>query len=231
LDPDPIDVLGAVVPKGGALITGTIRVTPPGVQPWHVSNGLVVLDDRGRQVAAYDKVHLVPFGEYQPLRRYVPASWTLAGEVDFTSGPGLETLVVPGTPPMGPLICYEAIFPGAVAAPDARPGWLVNVTNDAWYGRTLGPYQHFAAARMRAVEEGLPLVRAANNGISAVVDGYGRVLAALGLDETGVVDAALPRKVTGTTLYGRFGDTMFGLLALGLLVGAALSERRRGSAE
>src|SRR5206468_3544176 len=122
-------------------------------------------------------------------RRLVPASWTLVGAVDFSTGPGAATLAVPGAPPIGPLICYEAIFPGAVVNGSERPGWLVNVTNDAWYGRSTGPYQHFASARMRTIEEGLPLVRAANNGISAVVDSYGRVRASLSLDETGIVDS------------------------------------------
>ncbi len=225
-DPQPLDGLAEAVPPGGALIFGAIRVTPPGAQPWQVWNGLVVLDDRGRQVSAYDKAHLVPFGEYQPLRRLVPASWTLVGEVDLSTGPGPTRLAIPGAPPAGPLICYEAIFPGAVVNASERPDWLVNLTNDAWYGRTAGPYQHFAAARMRSLEEGLPLVRAANNGISAVVDSYGRVRARLGLDETGVLDAPLPQALRTKPLYARLGDTICGVLALSLLMVAAWTERR-----
>ena len=109
---------------------------------------------------------------------------------------------------MGPLICYEAIFPGAVIEPSTRPGWLVNVTNDAWYGDTPGPYQHFLEASVRAVEEGLPLVRAANSGISAVVDSHGRTVASLPLGRTGVLDSGLPAALA-PTLYARFGDLMF----------------------
>jgi apolipoprotein N-acyltransferase len=119
----------------------------------------------------------------------------------------MRTLTAPGAPPFGPLICYEAIFPSAVLAPGERPRWLVNVTNDAWYGNTPGPYQHFLQARVRAVEEGLPLVRAANSGISAIVDGYGRIVASLPLDAVGVIDATLPT-VLATTLYARFGDLL-----------------------
>jgi hypothetical protein len=108
------------------------------------------------------------------------------GSMDFSAGPGPRTLRLPGLPPVGPLICYEAIFPGAVVDPQDRPDWLLNLTNDGWYGISSGPYQHFASARLRAVEEGVPLVRAANTGISGVVDAYGRVTARLGLGETGV---------------------------------------------
>jgi apolipoprotein N-acyltransferase len=220
-DPRPLALLADAVPRGGALITGAVRVTAPGVTPWQAWNGLIVLDDAGRQAAAYDKHHLVPFGEYQPLRRLMPASWTLVGDVDLSTGPGPETLAIPGAPAAGALICYEAIFPGAVIDERARPAWLINVTNDAWYGRSTGPYQHFASARLRAIEEGVPLARAANNGISAVVDAYGRIRARLGLEETGVVDSALPKAVTGLNLYARFGDTTFGMLALCVLGAAA----------
>jgi apolipoprotein N-acyltransferase len=224
-DPPPILPLAGSVPRGGALVTGAVRVTAQGVTPWQVSNGLIVLDDTGRQAAAYDKEHLVPFGEYQPLRRLMPASWTLVGDVDFSTGPGPETLNIPGAPPAGALICYEAIFPGAVIDRRTRPAWLINVTNDAWYGRSTGPYQHFASARLRAIEEGVPLARAANNGISAVVDAYGRIRARLGLGETGVVDSPLPKAVTEMTLYARFGDTTFGMLALCVLLAAVWTGR------
>ncbi len=107
---------------------------------------------------------------------------------------------------MSPLICYEVIFPGQVVAPGQRPGWILNVTNDAWFGVSSGPYQHFASARLRAVEEGLPLVRAANSGISAVIDAYGRVIARLGLGRVGIIDAPRPRPTQEKTPFGQLGN-------------------------
>ena len=132
---------------------------------------------------------------------------------------------MPGLPALSPLICYEVIFPGRVVAPGGRPGWLLNLTNDAWFGSSLGPYQHFASARMRAVEEGLPLVRVANTGISALVDGYGRVVARLGLNQVGVLDVALPRPLSGITLYAEFGNWTVAFLVLAG-AGVALILRR-----
>ncbi len=176
-------------------------------------------------VGVYDKFHLVPFGEYMPWRRYIGIDKIDQGSVDFSTGPGPVTLALPGLPKLSPLICYEVIFPGAVLDRADRPGWILNLTNDAWFGITSGPYQHFAAARMRAVEEGLALVRVANNGISGVVDPYGRVSAILGLGRRGVIDADLPRAIE-PTLYARWGD--LATLALGLVVLAlALLAQRR----
>jgi apolipoprotein N-acyltransferase len=140
---------------------------------------------------AVDKTHLVPFGEYMPLRGLVPVR-LVQGTADFASGGGLRAVRLPGVPSFAGLICYEVIFPGAVT-PAERPGFLVNITNDAWFGISAGPWQHLAAARMRAVEEGLPLVRAAQTGVSAVLDARGRTVAMMGLAETGVVVAPLPR--------------------------------------
>ena len=122
----------------------------------------------------YDKWHLVPFGEYIP--DWLPLPIMVMPGNGFAAGPGPRTLHVPGLPPFGALICYEAIFPGEIVDRDDRPAWLVNVTNDAWFGNSTGPRQHLAAARMRAVEEGLPLLRAANTGISAAFDAHGHEL-------------------------------------------------------
>ena len=99
----------------------------------------------------------MPFGEYVPLRNVLPLRKITPGSVDFSAGSGPRTLTLPGLPAVAPLVCYEAIFPGAIVQPEKRPGWIVNITNDAWYGVTSGPFQHFAIARVRAVEEGLPL--------------------------------------------------------------------------
>ncbi len=209
--------LATIVPHGGYLITGALRANPPPGPIEEVWNSIEALDDRGAIVAHYDKAHLVPFGEYVPLRPWLPFKKITAGTMDLSAGPGPRTIALPGLPPFAALICYEAIFPGAIVDKSDRPAWMLNVTNDAWYGRTSGPYQHFAIARTRAVEEGLPLVRVANNGISAVVDAAGRVLARTRLDAVGNVDAALPGPAAPTP-YSRAGDWM--LLAL-LLIGAA----------
>jgi apolipoprotein N-acyltransferase len=222
-------VVAAAAPPGGVLILGTDRATPPGDAPVRIWNSIVALDAEARVVAHYDKVHLVPFGEYQPLRRLLHFDKLVPGQLDFSPGPGLRTLRIAGLPPFSPLVCYEIIFPGEVLVADDRPRWLLNLTNDAWFGRTAGPYQHFAAARLRAVEEGLPVVRAANTGISAVIDSYGRIEARLGLGAKGVVDAALPPPFAGLTPYARWGDWIYFLLAVVLLamsLGVGWSRRK-----
>ncbi|HEV2551395.1 MAG TPA: apolipoprotein N-acyltransferase [Stellaceae bacterium] len=223
--PNIRQAIAAVVPRGGLLITGAERAEPAqGWPPLHVWNSVVALDDKGAIVGTYDKAHLVPFGEYVPLRGLLPMEKIAPSIGDFSRGPGPRTLSVPGLPAVSPLICYEAIFPGAVTDPQHRPHWLLNVTNDAWYGRTPGPLQHLASARTRAVEEGLPLMRAANNGISAAIDPYGRVLARLDLDAVGVLDEPLPRDVAGT-VYAQFGDSTYLALALLFLASIALLTR------
>jgi apolipoprotein N-acyltransferase len=229
---DERQAIAAVIPKGGLLLTGAERAEPlQGWPPLHVWNSLVVLNDAGDIIATYDKAHLVPFGEYMPLRSILPIDKIVPSIGDFSTGPGPRTLDLRGVPPVSPLICYEAIFPGAVIDAAARPQWLLNVTNDAWYGFTSGPFQHLAIARVRAVEEGLPLIRAANNGISAVVDPYGRLVKRLALDSVGVLDSTLPRALS-PTLYEHVRDMAFLVLALSFLAIAAiltLIGGRRGS--
>ena len=220
-EPELLRILGQIVPAGGLLLTGAVRTEPSQGRPFQVWNSFHAIDDGGRVIATYDKVHLVPFGEYVPLRNILPLDKITPGGSDFSAGPGPRTLVVAGLPPVSPSICYEAIFPGAlVAASEPRALWLLNVTNDAWFGRSAGPHQHFASARLRAIEQGLPLVRAANTGISAVVDPYGRVVAQLALGQEGVLDSPLPAALP-LTPYARLGD--FALLivlaaALGLIL-------------
>jgi len=194
-------LIARAVPPGGSLITGAPRGSS--AQVW---NSIFALDGRGQILATYDKHHLVPFGEYVPFRSFLPVEKLAPGNIDFTPGPGPARFSIPGLPVASPLVCYEVIFPGQVVAPGARPAWLLNVTNDAWFGTSLGPYQHFASARMRTVEEGLPLVRAANTGITAVVDGYGRLIGHLGLNEIDVLDADLPQPTASIPLYAKIGN-------------------------
>ncbi|EDP62203.1 Apolipoprotein N-acyltransferase [alpha proteobacterium BAL199] len=218
----PLTGLANVIPPGGTLLFGA-----PREQDGRVYNSVLALTGDGTTVRwAYDKAHLVPFGEYVPLREILPIEPLAQGARDFTPGAGPQTLELPGAPPVSPLVCYEVIFPNAVTDPDRRPGWLLNLTNDSWYGRSSGPYQHQAITRMRAVEEGLPIVRAANTGISFVADPYGRTLAELSLGVTGSLDAPLPRALA-PTVYSRSGDTIFLVVVAVLLAAAGIQSRRR----
>ena len=171
-------------------------------------NAAFMLGPNGETSGVYHKMHLVPFGEYVPLHSIVGLTKLTVGDTDFSPGPGPHSLKLAGLPPAGPLICYEAIFSGQVVQPDDRPEWLLNITNDAWFGISSGPYQHFASAQIRAVEEGLPLVRVANTGISGVVDAYGRVKARLGLGREGIVDATLPVPISSLTPFARWGNSI-----------------------
>lgn len=229
--PGLIKALAGAVPPGGLIIVGAPRTTPPGVTPERVWNSLHAIDSKGRIRGTYDKFHLVPFGEYVPLRGLLPAGLfgkLTAGRRDFSSGPGLRTLELPGLPPVSPLICYEVIFPGQVVDRKGRPQWILNLTNDAWFGRTAGPYQHFAAARLRAVEEGLPLVRVANTGISGVIDGYGRVVKQLGLGQVGVLDSPLPASLDERTPFSRYGGWITVLTLIFSLAGGFLLTPHKG---
>ena len=213
--PDASVELAELLPVGTTLFAGAARAAPagPGAQS-DVFNSIFVIDHQGEVLDAYDKVHLVPFGEYLPFQEVLEGIGLrqLAGSLGgFAAGSHLRTLDFAGVPRLASLICYEIIFPGAVTEIGNRPDWILNVTNDAWFGDTPGPRQHFLQARLRAVEEGLPLVRAANSGISAIVDGNGRVIASLGVDQAGVVDGNLPASLPAT-FYGRFGDLTFWIL-------------------
>ncbi len=204
----------------GRLMLGIRRVDG---ERWY--NSLAVLNPDGSAAAVYDKHHLVPFGEYIPLAKIlgrlgIPALATLT-QSGFSAGDGPHLIAANGVPPFVPLICYEAIFPGALAAPEGRAEWLVQVTNDAWFGDASGPYQHLAQARARAIEQGLPLARAANTGISAMIDPFGRVTGSLPLDEAGHLDAVLPGPLPPTP-YVRLGDWP-ALLAIAAILGLTAS--------
>ncbi len=209
--------MARLVPATGAVITGTPRLgAADGAGQAPVHNSVAVIDGDGGVPAIYDKAHLVPFGEYLPFPEIFAAAGLKKLTVDlgsFAAGPGPKTLTAPGLPPFSPLICYEVIFPGSVVDAANRPAWLLNVTNDAWFGDTSGPQQHLAQARMRAVEQGLPLIRAANTGISGVFDAYGRGMGRLALNHQGIIDSALPQALPAT-IYARQGDFIYGGIML-----------------
>jgi len=222
-------VAGEAMGEGTILITGALRIEREPGDVLHFYNSLHVMDSQGVLIGTYDKFHLVPFGEYLPFRPLLASLGfrSLVDErFDYLPGPGARTLTVPGAPDIGPLICYEAIFPGEVVDPRRRPGWLVNVTDDSWFGDSTGPRQHLGQAQARAIEEGLPLVRAANTGISAVIDPYGRILSRLDLNSTGVIDTPLPRAL-GPTIYTYVRDWPFLILVFAVLAWAAGTARAR----
>ncbi|MEP9350157.1 apolipoprotein N-acyltransferase [Xanthobacter sp. KR7-225] len=196
-EPWAAEAIAAALPPNVTLVTGAVRYdTPPKGQVSPFFNAIRVIDHQGQVLASADKVHLVPFGEYLPFQsalEEIGFEQLTRVRGGFSSGSVFEALAVPGLPPASPLVCYEIIFPGKVIPEGPRPGLLLNVTNDGWFGNTPGPYQHFAQARLRAVEEGLPLVRAANTGISAIVDPLGRIVAGSRLGEEALVDGWLPQ--------------------------------------
>ncbi len=189
--------------QGATLISGALREVDE--KKSSVANSILIIDDLGYVKGVYDKSHLVPFGEYMPLKEYLPLEKIVPLTGEFQAGKGPATYFISKAPPVGLSVCYEIIFPKQVVNKKRRPSWIVNVANDAWYGISSGPYQHLAAAQQRAVEEGLPVVRSTNNGISAVITPYGKVEAFLPLGTEGVLDADLPRALS-VTFYGRYGD-------------------------
>jgi apolipoprotein N-acyltransferase len=191
-------------------------------------NSIYLIDHDGSVLSVYDKLHLVPFGEFLPFQDWMEKlGFVQLTKVQggFIPGTRRRTMEVPNAPRVLPLICYEAIFPGDVASGDDRPGWIVNLTNDGWFGISTGPYQHLQQARLRAIEQGLPLVRAANTGISAVIDPLGRIVARLGLGQEGVLDSALPSAIP-PTIYARSGDLPAALI---VAVGFVVVIRRRAT--
>jgi apolipoprotein N-acyltransferase len=222
--PDAMAQIAALLPERAVLITGAVRQASPSPSGHtRAYNSIYAIDPNGSIRGIYDKVHLVPFGEYLPFQRTLESLGLqqltkVAG--GFLAGERRRSLELPGAPKMLPLICYEAIFPGSAVPRDERPGWIVNVTNDGWFGISSGPYQHFQQARVLAIAEGLPLVRAANTGISAVIDPLGRVLRALPLGAVGVLDAELPRAIAPTLFvtYGNYVLILFMVVSL-LMVG------------
>jgi apolipoprotein N-acyltransferase len=188
----------------GILLTGVVRLEGKG-ETLRLYNSFAAINPNGEIITHYDKHQLVPFGEFVPLRSVLPLDKITPGNIDFSRGPGAQTIRIAGLPAFSPLICYEVIFPWMAVDPKDRPDWIVNVTNDGWYGDSPGPYQHFVMARMRAIEQGLPLARAANNGISAVIDPFGRKVTELPLNGKGNIQTNLPLPLP-PTLYNKVGE-------------------------
>lgn len=212
-----LDAAGTLLPDNTVLLTGTQRVVPG--SPNRYFNSFAAISGTGQVLGIYDKAHLVPFGEYLPFFRLLGAlgiSQLTGSNGGFSAGAGVRTLDIPGVPKFGPLICYEAIFPAEVLQSGARPRWLVNVTDDSWFGPWAGPHQHLGIAQVRAVEEGLSIARAANTGVSAIIDPYGRITARLDLNRSGVVDGSIAKPLE-STLYSFAGDGIFAMMMLALV--------------
>jgi apolipoprotein N-acyltransferase len=225
---DAMAEIAELLPKGTVLITGSVRAPdlPPGRPITRAYNSIYVIDHDGSVLAVYDKLHLVPFGEFLPfqdLMEKLGFEQLTRVRGGFIAGTVRHALPVPGVPSALPLICYEAIFPDEIGARNERPGWIVNLTNDGWFGNSTGPYQHLEQARMRAIELGLPLVRSANTGVSAVIDPVGRTTASLGLGSEGGLDATQPAAIA-PTVYARVGDAP-AVLLVALAVIVALRRR------
>ncbi|MHB2266677.1 apolipoprotein N-acyltransferase [Aliihoeflea sp. PC F10.4] len=227
--PDALAALGDTIEEGQRLLAGIVRAEAGGGGSAAYYNSIVVIDSSGEIVDAFDKVHLVPFGEYLPFQGVLSRFGLrqLAQNVGgFSAGTTRRPLDLGNGIGGLPFICYEVIFPGVAARGETSARIIVNVTNDAWFGDTPGPYQHFRQAQFRAIEAGLPLVRAANNGISAAVDGYGRVIDGLALDAVGVLDVEIPFVQANTLIPPVSVRISAGFVVFVLIGGAIVCHRR-----
>ena len=229
-EPEAMAQIAALLPQGTVLITGAIRApeAAPGKKIERAYNSIYVIDHDGTILSVYDKIHLVPFGEFLPFQSFLES----LGIMQLTKLPGgfipgerRRAMDVPRAPRMLPFVCYEIVFPGEATPGSERPGWMLNLTNDGWFGHSSGPYQHLRQAQVRAIEQGLPLVRAANTGVSAVIDPAGRTVRSLPLGTEGVLDAQLPRRID-PPLYARTGDAGF-FLTLAIVTIVLIRRRAR----
>jgi apolipoprotein N-acyltransferase len=213
------------------LLTGGIAIlSKDGVHVTGAENSVFVIAPGGQMLGRYDKAHLVPYGEYLPMRPLLSAiglSRLAPGDLDFTPGPGPRTLELGGQwGKVGFDLCYEIIFSGHVVDEKNRPGFIFNPSNDAWFGRW-GPPQHLAQARLRAAEEGIPVLRATPTGISAVIDGRGNIVKSLPWRTAGVIDAVLPPAANSPPLFARLGNIIPLVLGFLLIFGGIVLARRR----
>ncbi len=220
-----IRYITSAILNGQYLVSGSMRAERKNGE-FNIWNSLHVFSKEGI-IAEYDKVRLVPFGEYVPFRGLLPINKITAGTKDFSRGNSPKTINIFGLPPFSPLICYEAIYPVGVIDKKSLPHMIITVTNDAWFGLSSGPFQHMQMARLRAVEYGVPVIRAANTGISGIFDSYGRVIKTLPLNQAGIIDSEIPKHIEGGTLFSK--NQYIGYILLLITTIVAVSFRRIGS--
>ena len=210
------------IAENGFLVTGLMRASFDGSE-YQVYNSMFVIDDNGVIKDYYDKSHLVPFGEFLPFRKYLPDFMKPVAKVvgNIKRGEKYKNIKVKGLPLMGGAICYESIFPKEVLNKNEKPEILLVVANDGWYGISAGPYQHLVASQLRAIEEGVTVVRSANTGISAVIYPNGDIVGDIGLNKKGISDVVLPKVLEHSTFYGKYGNNIvfFMLLLVVLVIG------------
>lgn len=233
--PFPLDIdeehrqaITAAIPADGYLITGLVRYEGKPDGGYTPFNSMFVINKQGEIIAHYDKTHLVPFGEYIPLKQYLP-DWIrpVANTIaDFGTGSGPQNLSIKNFPELSASICYEIIFPYQIINRQKKPEWMINLTNDGWYGDSMGPYQHLTAARLRAVEEGITIIRAANSGISAAISPYGQVIAAIPLNIQNIMDIRLPAEASVFTFYNKHGNNIpIALYLFNIILACYISQR------
>ncbi|WP_341763885.1 apolipoprotein N-acyltransferase [Candidatus Tisiphia endosymbiont of Beris chalybata] len=205
-EPVKLKILQLLKNKGAILITGGVTENGKIDNDLEIYTSLYALTPEGEQLFEYHKSHLVPFGEYMPLKKLLPLKKLTPGFLDYTAGDGRLVKIDSHNLTIKPLICYESIFPNFVRTSNEMADLIINVTNDAWYGKSSGPSQHLQISRMRSIENGLPMIRTANNGISAIIDPVGRIVQSLELNEISYIDNLIPIKLKFKTLYSQFGD-------------------------
>lgn len=230
--PQALAAIGDALSDGQILLAGAVRQEGQrnAGETVHYYNSMLAINDLGEIVDSADKLHLVPFGEYLPFESFLRSFGLqeVAMPGGFTAGASQHIFTLPELPAILPLICYEVVFPGASTGTVKPIGLVVNITNDAWYGYSPGPFQHFRLAQLRSIESGIPVIRSANNGISGLIDGYGRVVSALTLDAVGVIDIPVPDKIAKTA-YARHGQRAILLVFSLLFAISSLTKLRVGS--
>ncbi len=229
--PYPLDLnkeaaqqIANILPEDTYLTTGVIRYQDDYYGGWKPYNSSLVVNSKGNIEDFYDKSHLVPFGEYIPFRQWLPDFIRPVTNIisNLEAGSGPKVIHIESIPPFSIQICYEIIFPHHIMTSKEKPDWIINLTNDGWYGISSGPHQHLVAAQMRAVEEGVTIVRNAGSGISAIINRYGKIVQKLDLNTQGVLDANLPQKLTVDTLYNRLGNILPLFLAVIAILASAI---------